>query len=105
MHRTYISAVLEELDRAPAQTSVELNSGERWKLTKGGILVVRDHYSVLPERDPEQNPAWKSKERRKYTSQAAWEREPEIVDEAGGGEGMYSERHNLGCATGVAQIC
>jgi hypothetical protein len=86
-----LGPVLEQLDRAPAQTSVELDHGERWKLTKGGILVVRDHYSVLPERDPEQNPAWKSKERRKYTSQAAWDREQEIVDEAGGGELVFAD--------------
>ena len=54
--------------------------------TKGGIPVIRHHYSADPARDPDINPEWKEKERRKYTSQAAWDREQEIVDNAGGGE-------------------
>jgi hypothetical protein len=83
--------ILEKLEHLPPQTPVQVARGEQWRLTKGGILVVRDHYSVMPDRDPEQNPEWKKKERRKYTSQAAWDREQEIIDEAGGGERVFAD--------------
>lgn len=51
--------------------------------TKLGIPVVRVHYTAIPER---RTAEWKEEERRKYTSAAAWKREQEIEDEAGGGE-------------------
>jgi hypothetical protein len=57
----------------------------------GGIAVVRVHYSADPERDPEINPDWKINERKTYSSQAAWDREQEIVDEAGGGELVFAD--------------
>jgi hypothetical protein len=53
--------------------------------------VHRLHYSAHPERDPEIHPEWKRSERKLYTSQAAWDREQEIVDEAGGGELVFAE--------------
>jgi hypothetical protein len=87
----WIDLVLDELGRVPAQDYVEVGRGEKWKCTKGGILVMREHYSVIPERDPSINPDWKLVERKKYTSQAAWEREQEIVDEAGGGERVFAD--------------
>ena len=34
---------------------------------------------------------WKAQERRTYTSQADWDREQEIVDQAGGGELVFAE--------------
>ena len=55
--------------------------------TKSGILVARVHYSVDPERDSQ----WATRERQKYSSQAAWDREQEIVREAGGGELVFAE--------------
>lgn len=55
--------------------------------TKSGILVARVHYSVDPERDSK----WATRERQKYSSQAAWDREQEIVHEAGGGELVFAE--------------
>ena len=61
------------------------------KVTKGRIPVGRLHYSADPERDPEINPAWKGAERPTYTSQAHWDREMEIVDEAGGGERVFAD--------------
>ena len=59
--------------------------------TKGGIPVIRHHYSADPVRDPDLNPAWKATERKAYTSQAAWDREQEIRDEAGGGELVFAD--------------
>ena len=50
--------------------------------TRSGILVSRVHYTA----DPERNSDWAKSERLKYSSQAAWDREQEIIHEAGGGE-------------------
>jgi hypothetical protein len=83
--------VIEELAALPPQTPVQVRRGETARLTSGGILVLREHYSVIAERDRDLNPAWKERERRKYTSQAAWDREQEIVDEAGGGERVFAD--------------
>lgn len=54
-------------------------------------LVFRVHYSADPERDPAKNPAWAENERKKYNSQHAWDREQEIVHEAGGGQRLFAE--------------
>jgi hypothetical protein len=69
---------VDELTQMPAQTAVELGRGRQWRLTKGGILVMRLHHSAVAGRDPKYNPRWKETERRKYTAQAAWDREQEI---------------------------
>ena len=68
------------------QDSAEVMPGLTVRRTIGGVLVPRLHYSAHPERDPEEHPEWKEEERKTYTSQAGWDREQEIVDEAGGGE-------------------
>jgi hypothetical protein len=81
-----VAEVLERTKKLPPQTQVEIVRGLTVRRTKGGIPVIRHHYSADPARDPDLNPQWKEKERRKYTSQAAWDREQEIVDNAGGGE-------------------
>lgn len=73
------------------QALTEIRRGVTLKRTSGGIPVVRLHYSAHPERDPERDPEWKAKERKKYTSQAAWDREQEVVDEAGGGELVFAD--------------
>ena len=83
--------VLRELAIMPAQTPVDYGTGVQFRLTQGENLVIRLHYSAIPERDPEQAPEWKRRERRKYTSQASWDREQEIVDEAGGGERVFAD--------------
>ena len=55
--------------------------------TRLGVEIVRVHYTADPERDSE----WAKRERQKYSSQAAWDREQEIVHEAGGGELLFAE--------------
>ena len=55
--------------------------------TRQGNSVIRVHYSA----DPERGPQWAAQERRKYSSQGAWDREQEIIHEAGGGERIFAE--------------
>jgi hypothetical protein len=73
------------------QTPRDIRRGVQLIRTSGNIPVVRLHYSAKADRDPERNPEWLQKERRKYTSQAAWDREQEIIDEAGGGELVFAD--------------
>jgi hypothetical protein len=82
---------LAETAKLPPQTAVEVRRGVRVRRTKNEIPVLRLHYSCHPERNPEINPDWKKGERKKYTSQADWDREQEIFDEAGGGELVFRE--------------
>src|SRR5215813_1312837 len=55
--------------------------------TRLGVEIVRVHYTA----DPERNSEWAIRERQKYSSQAAWDREQEIVHDAGGGELLFAE--------------
>ena len=66
----------------------ELVKGLTETRTPSGICVLRAHYSADPERA---KPEWKQRERRKYTSEGAWQREQEIVFSAGGGERLFAE--------------
>ena len=75
----------------PPQTPVEIRRGVSTRRTAGGIQVTRFHYSAHPERNPEIHPEWRASERKLYTSEAAWQREQEIVDEAGGGELVFAD--------------
>lgn len=77
--------------KLPPQTVVEVRRGVSLRRTSGRIPVWRFHYSCHPDRDPKLSPDWKSTERRKYTSQAAWDSEQEIIDEAGGGELVFAD--------------
>lgn len=86
-----IDTLLADLNNYPAQTPLELDSGFRLRRTQGGVLVVRLHYSAHPDRNPDLHPEWKEQERATYTSQADWDREQEIVDEAGGGELIFAD--------------
>jgi hypothetical protein len=52
-----------------------------------GVKVIRVHYTADPERDSR----WVKQEKRKYSSQAAWAREQEIIHEAGGGQLLFDE--------------
>ena len=81
-----VQQALEKSRRLPAQTVVKLPSGQSIRRNRGGISVVRSHYSCHPERNPETHPEWKKAERTTYTSQAAWDREQEIVDNGLSGE-------------------
>lgn len=65
----------------------ELVKGLTETRTPTGICVLRAHYSADPERA---KPEWKQRERRKYTSEGAWQREQEIVFSAGGGERLFA---------------
>ena len=82
---------LAALKGRPPQTEIEIMRGLSLRRTSGGILVGRLHYSAHPERNPLIHPEWREQERRAYTSQAAWDREQEIIDEAGGGERVFAD--------------
>jgi transposase-like protein len=61
--------------------------GVRVRRLADGRPVYRVHYSADPERDR----AWVERERKKYSSKGAWDREQEIIHEAGGGERIFAE--------------
>jgi hypothetical protein len=82
---------LEKTKKLPPQTKVEIRRGYTTRRTAGGIPVHCLHYSANPDRDPELHPEWKHSERKLYTSQASWDREQEIIDEAGGGELVFAD--------------
>ena len=86
-----VRQVLRQTLACKPQAPLEVRRGFTIRRTAGGIPVARLHYSAHEERDPEINPVWKEQERRTYTSQAAWDREQEIQDEAGGGELVYAD--------------
>ena len=52
-----------------------------------GRPVLRVHYAADPERGTE----WVAGERRKYSTQGAWDREQEIIHEAGAGERLFAD--------------
>ena len=91
MSKARVIEVLEKSKKVEAQKSLAVRRGLTVRRTSGGIPVVRHHYSADPSRDPDLNPTWKLQERKAYTSQAAWDREQEIVDEAGGGELVFAD--------------
>jgi len=68
-----------------------LPKGLTARRSAGGLLIMRTHYSADPDRDPETNPAWYKRERSKYTSEGDWQREQEIIHDAGGGERLFVE--------------
>jgi len=69
----------------------ELVRGLSARRSKMGVAILRVHYSADPDRDPALNPSWVQEERRKYSSQAAWDREQEIVHDAGAGELVFAQ--------------
>ncbi len=83
--------VLASLTGKASQTQSEIMPGLTLRRTSAGILVARVHYSAHPERDPMAHPEWRERERRAYSTQAAWDREQEIIDEAGGGELVFAD--------------
>jgi hypothetical protein len=86
-----MAKAVEATKSLPSQSAVEIRRGMHLRRTRGGIPVVRLHYSVIPARDPKLHPEWRLAERKTYTSQAAWDREQEIIDEAGGGELVFAD--------------
>ncbi len=88
----------KHVQRARARTSslherekVKIQEGVTVRRNKAGVPVTDVHYSAVPERNPEINPDWKRNERKVYPSQASWDREQEIIDEAGGGELVFAD--------------
>lgn len=83
-----VAEVVTQLEELPPQTYVELCHGLEVCMKENGQIVARLHYSAMPSRDPETDAGkrWFKDQRRKYSSQSIWDREQEIVDEAGGGE-------------------
>lgn len=69
----------------------ELARGVSLRRIDGGLPVVRVHYSADPDRDPAMNPDWKRSERKKYSSQGTWDKEQEVIHEAGGGERLFAD--------------
>lgn len=86
-----VKDALEETRHLPPQTKVEIVTGMHLRRNKGGICIPSIHYSANPDRDPDINPAWRREERGTYTSQADWDREQEMIDEAGGGRRVFAE--------------
>jgi len=86
-----IQHILKQSKALPPQSKVEIVRGLSLHRTKGGIPVLSVHYSADPERDPEIHPEWKEAERRAYSTPAAWDREQEMIDEAGGGELVFAD--------------
>lgn len=79
----------EQLDEVPSQTYVDIGPGVSIKRKENGVPVLRVHYNAVPERNEFLNPGWKVQERKKYTA-SGWDREQEIVDEAGGGDKIFA---------------
>jgi hypothetical protein len=74
-------------DCPDGRSTKHLAHGMVQRRTRQGTAVMRIHYSADPERGPE----WVAQERKKYSSQGAWDREQEIIHEAGGGERVFAE--------------
>ena len=88
---TTVDQLVQRSKKLKPQTPLEVLRGMTIRRTQGGIVVGRLHYSANPLRDPELHPEWKQQERATYSSQAAWDREQEIMDEAGGGELVFAD--------------
>jgi len=89
-----LAKALEQIEKAPPQTLVEVVRGFSVKLKANGIPVGRIHYSADPDRDPStaKGKIWYDAKRLEYDSNhSGWEREYEIVDEAGGGERIFAD--------------
>jgi hypothetical protein len=89
-----LAKALEILKTTPPQTLVEVVRGFSVKRKANGIPVGRIHYSADPDRDPATptGAIWYDMKRKEYDSnKSGWEREYEIVDEAGGGERIFAD--------------
>lgn len=83
-----LQAALLKLDALPPQTKVKVMEGVNLRRKKNGVPVLSLNYKADPTR---RSAEWYEHERKKYTSQADWDREQEIIDEAGGGERLYAD--------------
>lgn len=85
------ATAIDETRKLGAQTKIEMVRGLTLRRTKNGIPIARLHYTADPDRDPELHPEWKKTARAKYSSQMRWDREQEIVDNAGGGQLVFAD--------------
>jgi hypothetical protein len=83
-----VDKIVEQTKLLPPQSPLAIIEGLSLRRTIGSLPVLRLHYTAHPDRDSD---TWKKAERKTYTSQAAWDREQEIVDEAGGGELVFAD--------------
>jgi Intein splicing domain len=89
-----LTEVFAQLENLPPQTRVKVVRGFELRLKANGIPVGRIHYSADPDRDPATplGTLWYDAKRKEYDSNhSGWDREYEIVDEAGGGERIFSD--------------
>jgi transposase-like protein len=77
----------EQCQLATDVHSTSVPKGVGFRRMPDGRPVYRVHYSA----DPERGPAWVARERKKHSSQGSWDREQEIIHEAGGGERLFAE--------------
>ena len=93
MHDDLLAAI-QKLGSLPPQTLVEVVRGFSVKRKANGIPVGRIHYSADPDRDPATSlgKLWYEMKRKEYDSnKSGWDREYEIIDEAGGGERIFAD--------------
>jgi hypothetical protein len=83
-----MQAALEETHSFPPRTPIDIQEGFTVRRLASGIPLARLHYTVIPDR---RNPLWRKTNRKTYSSQAAWDREQEIQDYAGGGELVFAD--------------
>src|SRR5437016_4178568 len=86
-----VQDVLTSLRDKPPRTRADIMRGFSVKLKRAGIPVARLHYYAHPDRDPEINPRWEIEERGKYSTQAAFDKEQNIMDLAGGGDRVFAD--------------
>jgi transposase-like protein len=77
----------EQCQIADDDYSTSVPQGVGYRRMPDGRPVYRVHYSADPERGAE----WVARERKKHSSQGSWDREQEIIHEAGGGERLFAE--------------
>jgi hypothetical protein len=81
----HVRTVLERKD-LPAQQNVDLTHGVQFRRTTQGVAVMRVHYCSDPDRCIHIDDSWQKSAKAKTNSKAKWDREQEIIHEAGGGE-------------------
>ncbi|HEV2709135.1 MAG TPA: hypothetical protein VGU67_02880 [Edaphobacter sp.] len=89
-----LQQVFAQLHTLPPQTRVEVVRGFELRLKANGIPVGRIHYSADPDRDPStpMGALWYEAKKKEYDSNhSGWDREYEIIDEAGGGERIFAD--------------
>lgn len=84
---------LEKTRSLAPQTKVEVLKGLTVRRMASGTPILRLHYSADPDKDPatKKGAAWVKQAKADTTSRARWDREQEIIHNAGGGERVFAE--------------